>query len=432
MAKNRDRDIEIDESDFYRPRSIEIEKEFIQQLIQCSALMKTCYGIISVDDLSEEGPKEIYRTMIKLHERSEKWNLPIIRSELKNQEDFREFFRDLPPIIDAEIFENLVKNVKITTVRRKLHSHLYRQFNNVWETDPQQIASESLTFLTDIDIRLTKKDTKNLRPVVKDHVELMKARYRGDTVGIPTGFGDLDFMLGQGLKRKEVIVPAARPGVGKTSFVTSIALNAAKKGYKVLFITVEMEDVAIMDKLLAFQTGIPLTQIIRGKANKEKVKEGYLKLRDLPLTVKWLPGPSSAEIYSIASKHKYTTGLDLLVIDYLGLIDKDSQQEDVAKLGKTMLNFKSMANMLNCSILVPHQLNRKIEHRSKDMKDPLLSDLRGSGQIEEHAAAVVFLIRETLGEYASKAKVRIAKNRYGETGIVELSFNTLTTRFEER
>lgn len=430
MARNRE--TTYDESDLYRPRSIELETEFIQQLIQTSSHMKTCYGLISVEDLSEDGPKEIYRTMIKLHEKLEKWNSKTLKAELRNREEYETFFEDLPPEIDTDVFTSLVKNVKITTIRRKLHSFLYKQYNTVWETDPQQVAAESLMFFADLDIKLSKKDTKNLRSVVKDHIELMKARYRGDTVGIPTGFGDLDFMLGQGLKRKEVIVPAARPGVGKTSFCASVALNAAKKGNKVLFITVEMEASSIMDKLLAFHTRVPLTQIIRGKADKKKLVEGYKHLRDLPLSVKWLPSPTSAEIYSIASKHKYTTGLDLLVVDYLGLIDKDSTQEDVAKLGKTMLNFKSMANMLNCSILVPHQLNRKIEHRSKDMKDPLLSDLRGSGQIEEHAAAVLFLIRETIGEASSRAKVRIAKNRYGETGVFELNFNTLTTRFEER
>lgn len=392
--------------------------------------MKESYGVVSSDDLEEDGPREIYRALVRLYEGKEDWNKTSLRSEVRNSEDYEDIFNGTGDPISLDLFKNLVKNIKIASTRRKIHSFLYKQSNSIWESDPILVASEALSFFSSLDIKLSKRDFKDLKPAIESHLKMMRERYQGNAIGIPTGFEDLDFMLGQGLKRKEVIVPAARPSVGKTSFSLSVAFNAAKRGSRVLFVTIEMDEGGIMDRLMSFETGIPLTSIIRGKAPKERIIQGYKSLRKLPLTVQYLPSPTSAEIHSLASKHKYNYGLDLIVVDYLGLLDKDSEGDDVVKLGRTMINLKSIANILDCSVLVPHQLNRRVETRPKDQKDPLLSDLRGSGQIEEHAAIVMFLSRETFGPKSDQVTLRISKNRYGETGKLNLKFNNLTTRFQ--
>lgn len=421
----------FDESELYRPRSIEIETEFVKNLIVDSAAMEKVYGVITLEDLTEEGPKEVYKTMLRLYENQEQWNKTTLKSEMKYPEQYRDMFSDLDEPLSSNVFDNLIKNVKITTARRKIHSFLYSKYNNVWESDPLEVTADALGFFTTLDMKMSQRDTKNLLPSIRSHLELMKMRYNGETIGVTTGFESLDFTLGQGLKKQEVTVVVARTSVGKTAFSLSVALNAARAGMKVLFVTVEMDERGIMDRLLAYQTGTPLSQIIRGKAPKPKIKEGYKQLKKLPLTIHYLPKGLSSEVHNIASKIKYTQGLDLVVVDYLGIIDHGTSDNEVQRLGNIVKNFKTTANILNVAVLTPHQMNRGVDKRSEANKDPMLSDIRGSGQIEEDAAVVMFLLRNTMGKSSFKATVRISKNRYGETGEVPLTFDDSTTQFKE-
>lgn len=393
--------------------------------------MEKVYGVITIEDLTEEGPREVFKTMLRLYENQEQWNATTLKAEMRYQEHYREMFKDLDDPLPENVFDNLIKNVKITTARRKIHSFLYSKYNDIWESDPTEVTAEALGFFTSLDMKMSQRDTSYMMPTIRSHLELMRQRYKGETIGVTTGFEGLDFTLGQGLKKNEVIVIAARPSIGKTSLSLSIAFNAARAGMKTLFVTVEMDERGIMDRLLSFQTGIPLSQIIRGSAPRPTVKGGYQALKKLPLTIHYMPKALSSEIHNTASKMKYTQGLDLVVVDYLGLVDYDTSDQDVSRLGRTMKNFKTSANMLNVAYLVPHQLNRAIEKRSEANKSPVLSDIRGSGQIEEDAAVVMFLTRNPIGEKAHKAKLIIQKNRYGETGDTPLNFDNKTTRFYE-
>ncbi|RPI82925.1 MAG: hypothetical protein EHM34_06120, partial [Nitrosopumilales archaeon] len=222
----------------------------------------------------------------------------------------------------------------------------------------------------------------------------------------------------------------ARPSVGKTSFSLSVAFNVAKKGKKVLFLTCEMDDQEIFDRLLSFQTNHPILNITSGKIKKEIVEKGYEEIRKLPLSIMHLSEATSNDVYSIASKFKTINGLDLLVVDYLGYISDDGESE-VERLGKISRSFKMTANLLDCVVLSPHQLNRAVERRSKTERELLkLSDLRDSGHLEQDADVVMFLNRDMLGKQSEKSSIQIAKNRVGQTGLVDIRFNILTTKFE--
>lgn len=413
------------------PTKTEIEKEFLVRLMANNESMKEAYGIIEVTDLLSKEAQDIYQKIIKLYETQDSWNVLIIRSQLKEPEKYHDFLFNIPQTAGLKAFRQLVKSIKSFSIQRQIYQFLFNNFNNLWDIEPAELSTRSLTFFSKLDLALSKKEEWNLKELLKTYQTVMDSRISGETTGITSGFKDLDYLMGQGFQRKDLIIVGARPSVGKTSFSLTIAHNAAKAGYKVLFITLEMDSNEILDRLLSFQTGIPVTQLIRGKIpKKEKVEEGYKELCSLPLSILHLPHATSGDVYAAASKHKYIQGLDLLVVDYLGYLS-DNGEDEVLRLGRITKSLKTTANLLDCVVLAPHQLSRKIEQRSQERREiPMLSDLRDSGHIEQDADAVLFLNRDIMGEKSTKTTLRIGKNRTGETGIIDLTFNHLTTHFD--
>ena len=408
----------------------EDEKEFIVRLVNDPSLMNECYGLINLTDLEGSKSSELYDLMRKSHENHEEWSIITLRSSLKDPTGYGEILFAIPQTVGLSQFRVLTKNLKKEAVRRKLFWFFESKMNHTFEEEPSFIVSDSLSFLSNIDTLSKKNQSQSIESLVSRHKELMEQRYSGEAIGIPSGFDELDYLLGQGLQRKDLIIVGARPSVGKTSFTLSVCYNAAKKGSKVLFVSVEMDDQEIMDRLLSFETGQPTTSIIRGTADKEELEKGYQSISKLPLTILYLPKTTTGELYSLASRLKYSRGLDLLCIDYLGIL-ADAGDDEVLRLGRISSSLKTIANLLDCAVLAPHQLNRNIEKRSEGKKDlPVLSDLRDSGHIEQDADVVMFLNRDLLGTRSERATLRIAKNRTGETGIFDLKFNTSTTKFQ--
>ena len=415
-----------------------LESEIIARLIQEKGLMAETYGRISVDDFATAPAQEIYKVICDLYEQGLEWDIIGVRSTLLSKSNLKSLpstFHDyLYGIIESyglSSFKVLLQALKLNSVRSSSLMFLETTQNDLKEKDPALVINDVLSYFTNLNTTLNTENDWKFETTIKKHQELMELRRQGLTQGITTGFNQLDVSLGQGLQRKDLIVIGARPSVGKTSFALTVAYNAARKNHKVLFITLEMDNQEIMDKLLSFETKIPVTDIIRGTiSNSQIFEEAYKSLLSLPLTIVHLPRGTSGDVYSVASKHKFSTGLDLLVVDYLGYL-ADEGDEEVSRLGQISRNLKVLSSLLDCSVLAPHQLNRKIEQRSENKRYPLLSDLRDSGHIEQDADVVMFLNRETLGENSIETQLRIGKNRTGDTAIIDLKFNKNTTRFEQ-
>jgi replicative DNA helicase len=291
----------------------------------------------------------------------------------------------------------------------------------------------------------------------------------GGLSGLATGLTDLDTRMG-GLQPSDLIILAGRPGMGKSSLATNIAYNIAKawtgevrpdghmatvNGGIVGFFSLEMSAEQLATRIISEQTGIPSNKIRRGAIDEsdfEKIKDVSIELQNLPFYLDETGGLSVGQLAARARRLKRQRGLDLLVIDYLQLLQGSStraSESRVQEITEITTRLKALAKELNIPVLALSQLSRQVEAR--DDKRPQLSDLRESGSIEQDADVVLFIFREEYyhqmrkpteanrekfaewlaeGERVEgKAEVIIGKQRHGPTGTVDLQFEAAVTRF---
>jgi replicative DNA helicase len=290
----------------------------------------------------------------------------------------------------------------------------------------------------------------------------------GKLSGTATGLRDLDAKMG-GLQRSDLIIVAGRPGMGKTALATNIAYNVAKayesqvqadgtmkavNGGVVGFFSCEMSAEQLATRILAEQTGISSSLIRRGGITQnefDKIRDYTIELQHLPLFVDETGGLSISQLTARARRLKRQKGLDLIVVDYIQLLQgsgKRGNDNRVQEVTEITTSLKALAKELNIPVIALSQLSRQVE--SRDDKHPQLSDLRESGSIEQDADVVMFVYREEYylqnkepkpgtEEHAKwllemdnahgRAEVIIAKQRHGPTGTVPLQFEGQFTRF---
>src|ERR1700685_2676308 len=301
-------------------------------------------------------------------------------------------------------------------------------------------------------------------------VDLAALAYQrdGNLSGLATGPPDLVSRMG-GLQSSDLIILAGRPGMGKTALATNIAYNVAKawagetradghmatvNGGIVGFFSLEMSAEQLATRIISQQKGIPSNKTRRGaidEADFEKIKDVSIDLQTLPFYVDETGGLSIGQLAARARRLKRQRGLDLLVIDYVQLLQGKSRRASenrVQEITEITTRLKALAKELNIPIMALSQLSRQVENR--DDKRPQLSDLRESGSIEQGADVVMFVFREEyylenkkpregtaeFGEWErqitdahGKAELIIGKQRHGPTGTVELQFEAAVTRF---
>ena len=290
----------------------------------------------------------------------------------------------------------------------------------------------------------------------------------GHLSGLATGLDDLDRLVG-GLQASDLIILAGRPAMGKTSLATNIAFNVAKawrgelqpdgsmktvNGGIVGFFSLEMSSEQLATRIIAEQSGVPSADIRRGKITESQfasIVDASKTMQRIPLYVDQTGGLSIAQLRARARRLKRQRGLDLLVIDYLQLLQGSSRRSSenrVQEITEITTNLKALAKELAVPIVALSQLSRQVENR--DDKRPQLADLRESGSIEQDADVVLFVYRE---EYYLKnkmpkegteeffkwqaeidavhgvAEIIIGKQRHGPTGTVKLQFEDSVTRF---
>jgi replicative DNA helicase len=290
----------------------------------------------------------------------------------------------------------------------------------------------------------------------------------GKLSGLATGLKDLDVKMG-GLQPSDLIIVAGRPGMGKTALATNIAYNVARSwrgevhadghietanGGIVGFFSLEMSAEQLATRIIAEQSSIPSSTIRRGGINErdfEKIKDVAVELQHLPFFIDETGGLTVAQLAARARRLKRQKGMDLLVVDYIQLLQGSSrraQENRVQEVTEITTNLKALAKELNVPIVALSQLSRQVENR--DDKRPQLSDLRESGSIEQDADVVLFVFREEyylsnkeprpgseehlkwqtdMAAVHGKAELIIGKQRHGPTGTVQLQFDAAVTRF---
>ncbi len=268
-----------------------------------------------------------------------------------------------------------------------------------------------------------------------NRLEELSQRDTGVT-GIPTGFIDIDRRT-SGLHSAELIILAARPAMGKTSFALNIAKNVAVKAKKnVAIFSLEMPGIQLASRLLSTEAKISAERLKKGDIKDEewgKIGDAIAVLEQAGVYVDDTSSITVAEIGARCRKLMLDKGLDLVVIDYLQLITGNSRggnrQQEISEISRTL---KILANDLNIPIIALSQLSRASD---KEKREPLLSDLRDSGAIEQDADMVMFLHREGYyhedAEEPNKAKCNFAKHRNGEVGYEYLTWIGEYTMFTD-
>jgi replicative DNA helicase len=282
------------------------------------------------------------------------------------------------------------------------------------------------------------RDTRPIAQVLKDYYERIEYLYehRDEPLGAPTGLIDLDKQLG-GLQKSDLIIVAARPGLGKTSLLLNVALNASQRFHqRVAVFSLEMSDEQVCERLIAQQSGI----------DSQRLRFGQLTNDDWPMFVQttgglsevgiWIddtPAISPMQLRAKARRLYAEQGLDLIVVDYLQLMSVDRRAEnrnqEVTQISQAL---KNLARELNIPVLVASQLSRAVEQRAD--KRPVLSDLRDSGAIEQDSDVILFIYRDAVYnescETPNMAELIIAKHRKGPTGTVDLYWQSSLTQFQ--
>jgi replicative DNA helicase len=331
--------------------------------------------------------------------------------------------------------ENHVRIVRDLAIRRALldaAAEVQRLVHSPEEDEIGAVVERAETVLYRVGDRLVSRNAESMRELVDRQLAQLLGG-AGQEQGLQTTFLDLDEK--HGFRPGDLIVLAARPGMGKTALALNLLERVAlKEGKSVLMFSLEMPCDQLVMRLLSTHARIPHENLRRGRLTPEDKRRITLSgsaLRDARVHIDESSQPTLAEIRAKARRLRRDGAVDLIIVDYLQLLQAraESRQNEIALISRTL---KSIARDLKVPLLALAQLNRKAEERTDHR--PMLADLRESGAIEQDADLVLLLMREELygetDDNRDKAQVFVAKNRHGPTGEFTLRFDKRYMRFE--
>ena len=429
------------------PHSLEAEKALIGGIFYNQELFEEIKDIVSAEDFYKIEHSSIYKAMEQVYSDSKGIDAILIDEEIKksnskNKEEILEVLSDILDEITSSYnlleYANLIKEKAMLRRLGNVGAEITQlAYNDIRPAEDIIDIAESMV------LNLSKKILKNsivdMKTAGVDEIMRMErvSDNRGKTLGIPTGFIDLDRMT-SGLNNSDLIILAARPAMGKTAFALNLALNAGKEQKNVLVFSLEMPAQQLYQRLLSIESGIPqhkLKNVYLEEDEWTKLTVATLNLSKTSIFVADLPYTNVLEIRSYARKMKSQKKLDLIIIDYLQLINgtgrggsEFSRQQEISDISRSL---KGLARELDVPVIALSQLSRAVESRVD--KRPMLSDLRESGAIEQDADIVAFLYREEyyIPETENKGitELIIGKHRNGATGTVKLNFLSEFTKF---
>jgi replicative DNA helicase len=351
---------------------------------------------------------------------------------------------ETPTSLHAEYYAAIVRR---TSIQRKMISAAGQIAAIGYNASDVEVAlSEAEQLIFNIRQERVSRDFSHIRDILDKYFEeTIAAPSEAGVDGIlPTGFIDLDRLLG-GLKKSDLVILAARPGLGKSSFAMNVAHYAAQEEKATVAVfALEMAKEQLAQRLLAAESGVDSIRLrleMLSEAEQQRVMNAIGKLSELEIYIDDTPMIRVDQIRSKARRLHGEHPIDLIVIDYLQLIQGSGTENRVQEISEISRSLKGLARELNVPVLALSQLSRAVESRTPHI--PMLSDLRESGSIEQDADVVMFIYREDV-YYTEKdwerkfptkpyprgiAEIHVAKHRNGPTGQVSLLFFEKTTRF---
>lgn len=344
-----------------------------------------------------------------------------------------------PTALNIEHYASIVRE---ESTRRRLISVCTEvaQEARTGARETQKLLEEAERRIYEIAVRASDDKIEPIAPiymrVYRQIGQLMKLE--GKSTGIPTGFIDLD-SLTSGLHRSDLIIIAGRPASGKSTLALNIASHAAlREGATVAFFNLEMSKEQLVSRVMATETGVPLQKIRTGNVETNElfaIAKGFTDVGDAKFLLDDTPGISVAELRSRCRRIKARQGLDLVIVDYLQLMQATGRAESrVQAVSEMTRNLKILARELDVPMIVLSQLSREPDKRSDH--SPVMSDLRESGSIEQDADIIMMLYRpaayqdtEEFREQNNIAYLNVVKHRNGETKRIELLWQPELTKF---
>ncbi|TYZ27034.1 replicative DNA helicase [Selenomonas caprae] len=430
------------------PQNIEAEQAVLGAMLIKKEAIIAVQEILLPDDFYREAHRIVYEAMLELSGNDEAVDLVTLTEQLRKS-DKLEKIGGLPFITQlanaVPTAANVSYHAKIVKEKAELRNLInaateiagaaYEDTDNV-----ENIMDEAEKKILAVANRQNGGAFESMKSIVMRTFERINVLYesKGGLTGISSGFKDLD-TLTAGLQKSDLILVAARPSMGKTAFTLNIASYVGLHGHSVAFFSLEMSKEQLMQRMLCSEGGIDASRLRTGQLDEGEwnhLVETADKLSRAPIYIDDTAGITVMDLRSKARRLKAEHGLDLIIIDYLQLMqgrpskNSDNRQQEISEISRSL---KALARELDVPVIALSQLSRSVE--SRQVKKPMLSDLRESGSLEQDADIVMFLYREDYYDKDTENKniteIIVAKHRNGPVDSVSLFFQKEFTKFRD-
>ncbi|MFQ5505636.1 MAG: replicative DNA helicase [Planctomycetota bacterium] len=428
------------------PNNLEAEMSVLCAMMISEDAQADIVQRLQPEDFYKVAHQHIFESIRQLYDRHVEIDHVSLAEELKTQEKLEAVggtpylftLSDFIPSAASAIYHSEI-------VRQKAVLRRLIQVSTEITTKAYQGSSEAMALLDEAERQIFEiarkgdvgepKSMEQLVWTTFEKIEKLKKSGGSRTTGVPTGFQDLD-NLTAGFQPGELLVIAARPSMGKTSFALNILQRAASEGYGCAFFSLEMTREQVVQNMLCCNAGVDAHKLRRGYASSneyQRLHEAASRLYEQKIHVDDTANLSLLALRAKGRRLRQKSDIQLLFVDYLQLVTAggkhDNRQQEISMISRSL---KSLAKELEIPVVALSQLNRSVEQR--DSHRPRMSDLRESGAIEQDADVVMMLHREEYFKQTEEnrglADVIIAKQRNGPTGTVRLRFFQDTLRFE--
>ena len=440
-------DEERNEKVLVPPTDIEAEKAVLGAMLKSQDARADVTGILRPEDFYLKEHQELFKTMLEMDQKGVGVDITTVYSALKQRKtaDMVGGMTYLSKLMDEAIVVSNAKYYAETVDDKSKMRQLINEADSIrdaaysGELPPEDVLDNAEQRILNIANKAQKSQYVPIGDVLIENLtELRTLEQQGGAIkGIETGFREVDKILG-GFQKTDLIILAARPGVGKTAWALNVAENAASNGYKVMVFSLEMANTQLGQRLLSMKASVPLENIRKGDVSSddwEALSMAQEELHSTDMVIDETSVITPVEMKNKIRRFKQEKGsIDLVIIDYLQLMSMggyriEQREKEIAAITRSI---KIMAKELDCAVILLSQLSRGPEQRGGDHM-PKLSDLRDSGAIEQDADVVIFLKRddyynndEDKAEVSENAAltcaVNIAKHRNGPVGIANLTW----------
>lgn len=427
------------------PHSIEAEEAVLGSILINPDALFDVAPFLQSEDFFIVRNGWVWEALARLHERREQIDYLTVVQELREQNRLEEIggaayitylINHTPSSIYAETYGRIVERAALR--RRMLTAAgTIARLAQQEDSDINDLIDRSEATLFAVTERRLRQEVVPIRTAVAEYYDRVEQLYshQKESSGVPTGFTDLDQLLG-GLQKSDLLIIAGRPGMGKTGWLLSTAHNAARAGARVAIFSMEMSTEQIVQRLISSETGITAQNLRLGRLKDREwalFVEAVGRLSKLNIYLDDTPALTPLQMRAKCRRLYAEYGLDLIMVDYLQLMNSGAgpSENRVQEISFISRNLKHIAREINVPVVAAAQLSRAVEQRQD--KRPQLSDLRESGSIEQDADVVMFIYRDDVynenTERKNEADILVAKHRNGPTGSVTLFFRKELTQF---